>query len=83
MVHRIVVMRPDGTGGTVLHEQRSAGDDEGAFGVTLMWSPDSTRLAYSRGQNPDDPTDPLYHALLEVVGLDGVERRLLSNRVTG
>jgi Tol biopolymer transport system component len=77
VIHRIVVTRPDGGDRRVLHEQRSAGDDEGGFGGSLRWSPDSTRLAYARGQNPDDPSDPPLHALLEVVGLDGVERRLL------
>jgi dipeptidyl aminopeptidase/acylaminoacyl peptidase len=66
-------MRPDGTDPRVLHSQRSLGDDEGAFGGGLQWSPDSTRLAYARGRDPDSP-EPEYAALLAVVGLDGDER---------
>jgi WD40 repeat protein len=35
-------------------------------------------LAYVRGADPDDPTDPPHAGLLEVVGLDAGERRVMT-----
>jgi hypothetical protein len=77
-IHAIVAIHPDGKGRLELHTQRQIGEDEGAFGAALGWSPDSARLAYARGRDPAAPDDPTYDALLEVVGLDGVERRVFS-----
>jgi TolB protein len=78
LIHKIVVMHPDGTDRRVLHRQRSIDPDEPTFGGALQWAPDSTRLAYVRGADPDDPTDPPHAGLLEVVGLDGGERRVMT-----
>ena len=60
------------------HQQRSAGEDEGGFGGALRWSPDSSRLAYTRGADPDAQSDPRYAGLLQVVGLDGIERTVFE-----
>jgi len=78
LIHKIVVMHPNGTDRRVLHSQRSIDPDEPTFGGALQWAPDSTRLAYVRGRDPDDPADPPHAGLLEVVGLDGLERRLMA-----
>ena len=72
--HAISVIRPDGSDLRVLHRQ-AAGDPnvEGGFGGPLAWSPDSRRIAYSRGRDPARADEPDYSALLEVVSLDGRE----------
>jgi TolB protein len=77
-IHKIVVMHPDGTDRRVLHTQRSVNPDEATFGGAFQWSPDSTRLAYIRGADPDHPSDPPNAGLLEIVDLDGAERRLVA-----
>ena len=71
-VNALMVARPDGSGRVLLHAQDSLGPDEGAFGETLRWSPDSTRIAYARGRDPATG-EPEYWAYLAVASLDGTE----------
>lgn len=73
----LAVVRPDGTGTRILHQQPvTHGADEPSFAETITWTSDSEQLAYVRGPDASNAAERDPFAYVVVTDLRGNEQTL-------